>query len=788
MTVLQAQIRGLVIEEKTKLPVPFASISYTINTKQQGMIADKQGKFTISAHAIKQLNVSCLGYKTKEIILDTMPSSLLIIELEEQDFYIQELLVTPQNNPAIRIIRQVLANKDRNNFKNYDNYSYRCYFKTSGDIQTAEKDTVDMKTEYNMALLLSETVTLCNKSGQTIEEKIIATRTSGMKSPVFGQISYTIFYKAISFYENSIRIFGESGSNNKMQTDYLSPLSDNCLSAYNFQLEEEYITANDTIFEIIYFPPKNKNFNALMGTMFISSNGYALSSIIARPYEKGLIEFKFKQTYQWVDGKWFPENLEEKIGFSQLRLDKKSDAYLAYFIATKIDSVSFDIPEKRKSNRIDRIYLDEKSLAGSDSIIENTRPLALSEKEIKAYHALDSLNDNGRIDMVMNALTKVDEGKVSLKKFDVDVARFYNSNRYENARFGLGLYTNEYLIKFLSIGGYIGYGTKDEKLKYGGSIEFLLNRLHDMKIKYSYQNSLKEAGQDLLDAAEFRNNYLRNTLSYRFDHCVENKIEANYHVLRPLKIKASLNMRNLTPLYDYAYKGRALQNYIADEIQFSLRYAFGERYSTLRNRRAIMSEGNPVFNIRYTRGINFLRTNALTYNKWEASMNVVAYNGRIGQSNLRIAGGYIDRSLPYSLLFTGEGSKRDFLSFLISNTFQTMQPYEFLSDKYAHVFYSHNFGTLLFKTKIFRPEFAIAYNAGWGKLNDASHHAIEFKTQNHFYQEAGLVINNILRFNYLNVVYIRLGIGGFLRIGYYKLDKFNDNFALKVTLNIAFTR
>jgi hypothetical protein len=285
---LQAQIQGIIVEEKTRRPVPFASLSYTSDKQQQRLIADKQGRFSIPFHRIEHLTVSGIGYKTKEIDFNSAPASLLVVELEEQDFLIRELLVTPGENPAIRIIRQVLANKGRNNFKNYDRYSYRCYFKTTLGMDTPETENADSSranTKENSDLFISETVSLCTKSGQAREEKIIATRTSGMKSPVFGQVSYTLFYKAISFYEQTIQIFGETESSDKMQTDYLSPLSNACLGAYQYQLEEEYVTGNDTVFEIIYFPKKNKNFNALTGRMFISSKGYALTGIVAGPHE-----------------------------------------------------------------------------------------------------------------------------------------------------------------------------------------------------------------------------------------------------------------------------------------------------------------------------------------------------------------------------------------------------------------------------------------------------------------------------------------------------------------------
>jgi hypothetical protein len=199
----------------------------------------------------------------------------------------------------------------------------------------------------------------------------------------------------------------------------------------------------------------------------------------------------------------------------------------------------------------------------------------------------------------------------------------------------------------------------------------------------------------------------------------------------------------------------------------------------LGNHRLAVSAGNPVFNLSYARGVS-----GFSYNKWEASVDVRAYDGRIGQSNLRIEGGYIDSPLPYSLLFTGEGSKDKLFSLFVRNTFQTMLPYEFLSDRYVRAFYSHNFGSLLVKTKLFSPEFLVAYNIGWGDLNHASDHTIDFKTQNHFYQETGLIIDNILYYK-LYICNIRLGIGGFVRTGYYQHDTLKDNMALKFNVSIS---
>lgn len=114
-----------------------------------------------------------------------------------------------------------------------------------------------------------------------------------------------------------------------------------------------------------------------------------------------------------------------------------------------------------------------------------------------------------------------------------------------------------------------------------------------------------------------------------------------------------------------------------------------------------------------------------------------------------------------------------------------MLPYEFLSDRYLHLFYSHNFGSLLLNTPKFKPQFIVVQNTGWGSLTNASYQGIDFKTKERIYLESGLIINNLLKFNYINMFYLNVGVGGFYRYGYYGSTNFSDNFALKLSVTMS---
>ena len=300
---------------------------------------------------------------------------------------------------------------------------------------------------------------------------------------------------------------------------------------------------------------------------------------------------------------------------------------------------------------------------------------------------------------------------------------------YEGSHIGLGLYTNEQLSKIVSFGGFVGYGFKDEKLKYGGQVVFDLNKYNEMQLKLSYQNKLKELGSNAInDYAQFSiNNYLKSYIGSRFDNYIEKKVGFGFRAFRFLKVNTSLSLNEISPTYNYAYKGSKLTHYQVDEIQISARYAYGEELGNIGNQRFVNYAGNPIINLTYKRGTNLFNKNSFQYNRIEGAIDYSAYNGRIGQSNFRLAAGFIGSSLPYGLLFTGEGSKSSTVPLIINNSFQTMTPYEFLSDKYAHLFYSHNFGSLLINTKKFKPQFIIVQNSGWGTLSNAGYHGLTLR-------------------------------------------------------------
>jgi hypothetical protein len=76
-------------------------------------------------------------------------------------------------------------------------------------------------------------------------------------------------------------------------------------------------------------------------------------------------------------------------------------------------------------------------------------------------------------------------------------------------------------------------------------------------------------------------------------------------------------------------------------------------------------------------------------------------------------------------------------------------------------------------------------SSGWGELKNASHQGIDYKEKNKLYHESGLIVNNIVRFNYLKMFYLGIGAGAFYRYGNYEYDAIRNNLAIKLSIIIS---
>jgi hypothetical protein len=265
------------------------------------------------------------------------------------------------------------------------------------------------------------------------------------------------------------------------------------------------------------------------------------------------------------------------------------------------------------------------------------------------------------------------------------------------------------------------------------------------------------------------------------------RADLSFRPFNYLKMNIGFSNSIKNPAYDY-YFGTTEKNvsigvneFEFTELNVGFRYAYGEKF--VRNDRSKISLGThyPVFRIKYSRGFDNLLSGEYSYNRIDFRLTKSFYIRYLGESSFEINGGYVDGNIPATNLYNGNGSYRNFTIFAPSS-FATMRMNEFLVNKYISFYYSHNFGNLLFKTRIFKPEPLIVTNIGFGWLSYSdSHYDISINSFEKGYYESGLLINRIIDFGFYNV-----GTGVFYRYGPYSFTGAKDNLAWKISIIFPF--
>lgn len=776
-------------------------VSISKNDNDGGTTSDLDGHFSIIAREGDTLRLSYVGYAKQEWILGK--DFNIHIQLEPTTAILAEIIVTPGENPAWRIIRAVLNHSDKNDPQQYKGYRFNAYHKTvmaidslsddetwkpakapKGAFQKRALEKAAIKRDLfsnEMHFWLSESLTeTFFRHPSQHKEKILATKSS-MPNDITAGLN-PINFQPFGFYQALIRL--EFADQN-----YVNPINTSCFQHYDFEIKDTLFHSIDTTFVIAFKPLKNKHFIALEGLLYINTHGYAIENVIASSADKNQkIQFKIQQQSSLIDGRWFPQQLNTDL-FIKMRFQ---DRFIQYGFRNRslISDVDYSIPDKKVFNH----YLKER-VSTTEFVFDSIRPVALSQKEKRTYSNWDSLamlRSSYRFLKTYNGLIKVAATGLWEGKYGgLVVSDLLQFNEQEGLRLGVGLQTSSTLSKRQSFYGYTAYGLKDKQLKYGGSWDVKLHPHRGLRLRISYKKELEEPGQ---------NRFLRavnhpwagfngsNFSLSRLDDIEQWKLNIFYHPHPAWQLNFFIVREERTPTYDYQF----IQNEVPVSVPFNLeqgglriRWSPKEKLVKMDQLEAVLYPSYPIIHFSATYGkaenldLSFIKisTRLIHEFRWKY----------IGNTSLVLEGGYIDKPLPYPYLFQVKGNKNGGIS--TPSTFNTASVTEFTNQEYIYAFITHDFGYLLGKinkTPWFRPELSLIQNIGWGRNHTlASQHSFELKDFRKTYLESGVGLKNILRVSYFDVAH--LGVGGTLyyRWGAYQLDKFQDNLFFQFQLSVS---
>ncbi|MNK50054.1 hypothetical protein D3C87_689240 [compost metagenome] len=807
----QIQINGIVTDSNNK-PLPFATITTSENNNT---ITDVDGKFIFKiSSSATSLTVSYIGFQTKTIALinnKTFYSAALLQQTDD----LKEVVVSNEN-PALTIIKKVIANKSINDpQKKLNNFEYKTYNKL---IVTANPDSIDGRIDTSVAykdlnkkiinidssdykfkeivskqhLFQTEKVSQYQFGNNKLKETVLGTKIAGFKQPIYEVLAFNL--QSISIYDSNYELF---------ETKYENPISKNAPSSYNYKLLDTVsIRGRDTY--MIYFKNKSKHrTSGLEGVVYIDKENYAVAKAVMRI--KGVLDISGIHEFEYIPKEkiWFQSNTTFKIvkgkndddirilgGTIQFDGDvednfetrKKVASDFTYLLS---ESNSFDIrvntgtPIKNPSLYIE---INDDAAKKPESFWEAYRKENLDLKSQKTYLLLDSLSIRNRIEKRLGIGRKIINGFYPIGPIDLDLKKIISYNNYEGFRLGVGGITNDRLSKYFRVEGYGAYGTKDGVFKYSVGGGVLLDKHTNTWFNGYYTDDVREIASTVfsVDKRVFKIYDPRPINISTFYEYIGWRANVQTKFIPKTEAVFELSRNYIEPKFDYLFNlnGKLYSNYIMTTAMLSIVWAPFSNYMQTPTGRTESDKKFPRFTFQYTQSLPNVFENDFTFSKIDFKAEYEKQYLNRQKTSLLLQAGYAMGDVPITHLYNTAPNNLtketifQRITFAGRNSFETMFFNEFFSSQYLMFQIKHGFDRIKIMKKV-RPSLVLVTRMAWGSMeNPEQHVGPAYKTLDKGYFESGLELNRIFK---------GFGLGGFYRYGPNQLTRFEDNIAVKIS-------
>ena len=700
-------------------------------TSSQGVLTDINGFYSIEAQQGDVLQFSYVGYTQQNITVGS--ARRINVRLAPDGYSISELAILPGVNPAHRIIENAVANRVRNNPENRDAFSCMVYNRLVADVMIDSVANPElfaqMPRDLGSYILMNEAVIRHEYTyNGNVSEHIVSSRTSSadefqMLAFLQPTLQFFHFYNDVLEWKAPLKFF-------------VNPISPGSTSKYFFMLRDTIVSGVDSTFIISFQPRRAANFDGLKGLLYINTDGWAIQNVVAEPADYSPTRLILQQSYDMIDGVWFPSELSLELFFNVFTLQGVTGVYRGSSRITDVD-LSADLSDRTFRSR--NITIADDAHIRLEPI-ERLRGRELTMREDSTYRLYGNILDRpGRF---FEGIT--DREAIVINIFDFPLEKIFDENYFEGLRIGLGMYTNRHLSPWFSVGGYYGFGLEDRQGKYGASVSVFPQKDLDFEIRFWWENDLF------------------NFFRHRETGVGAQKLSGKFDVLATFKVQ------ELQSLFDYSYRGREMSQIWERnaEAGFMLRYAHREERIKMYRRTHALFTTHPIIYFNFFTGIPNVYGSKYNYIKLEAGAERSWHVRNLGTVTFSLWGGWMNNDVPFPMTFAVTDTEQSLFHtrFPDSRTsFNVLTGDVYAANQYFNAFLYHDFGTLLFKTQstVFRPRIAVAQSLGWSKLNRPERHIspeINILDMQKGYFESGVMIEDVIRLELLKMFFF--GIGG----------------------------
>lgn len=805
---VQAQFRvtGIIKDEATKTPLPFATVQ---SSSGRTTVADITGKFEfISSAPGEKMTVTYLNYTSKEYTIEKTAHFSIFLKPKAR---LSEARLNQKQEQSRAFINQVHAHIPQNNPKQaLTNFQYKGYNKIvvtahsdsiRGKIDTLRKfnkikiDSSDFKFKKLISkqhLFVTEKVSLFQFSDKKFKETVLGSQMSGFKSPIYEIIGFNL--QSNSVYEPRYEL---------LETKYVNPISKSGLRDYEFELLDT-LTISNRPTVLVYFKNKKRiNRKGLEGLLFVDRESYAIAKAVMRV--RGIIDLTAVHEFDYLPNEkiWFPNTYELKIikgknddpikilggtiefegEYDELgtKREKAASDYSYLLSKTFYYDREINIPLTIQRNSV-AIEIDEGAAQKDTTFWIKNRKDRFTRRDRNTFAVKDSLAFFKGINAKLFFGRKIINGYVPIGFFDFDLRYLISYNNYEGFRFGLGGTTNERFSKNYKLDGYVAYGLKDEKIKYhlGGSTR--VGNFSNTWTGLSYVDDVQEIGSTKfnIDKRVFKIYDPRpiNVSTFYHHQTWKGYVETNF--LPNTESIWQLNHSRIEPLFNYAFfDGEKLYNrYTMTTASVSIQWNPFSDYMHTPGGKIEIEKRFPKFTFQFTESLPGILDNDFKFGKIDARAEYerLFINGQ--KSTVLIQGGYAFGDVPLTHLYNNSPNNLDRevllqrLTVAGKNSFETMRFNEFFSSRYVMFHFKHGFKRVELFRKV-KPSLVLVTRMAWGNMDKPEQHVgLDYKTINQGFFESGIELNQI---------FSGFGLAGFYRYGPNQFSRFEDNIALKLT-------
>ncbi len=758
------QISGIIVDESTGDSIPLASVQY--KGHKVSCVSDVSGRFAIERHDGWYATFSAVGYKSLRLLIGPNTPKEMRITLKPDTKALGEVTVktrkqkySRKENPAVELMRRIIAAKKRTDISNHDFYQYAKYQKLTLSINDLTPEDLETKrfkksqwmmnqveaNPYNNKLtlpfMIDETFSreAYRKSPGNHKSIIVAQRSEGVNKLIqTGEIMNTVMkdvFSNIDIYDDQIRL---------LQAHFTSPIGDGAIQFYRYYIVDTVEVERDSCFHLQFLPNNQQDFG-FRGELWVvkDSSLHVKRCHMTLPIKTGVNFVKnlqIMQAYSRLDnGEWV-------LSQDDMVAEMSVASFLTKALVvrnTRFSDYSFSPIAKKVFKGKQTVITDPDAKMRDEAFWQQIRPLSLTRSEARMPEFLHDMENTKNFKYAIFALKVLIENFMETgtqkhpSKIDIGpINTMITSNNIDGVRTRISTQTTANLNRHLFFKGYYAHGWKSRHNYYSAELTYSFNRKQYLPQEYPRRTLQILSAKDVCSPSDKfmitdKDNVFTSLKWTKVDMMMfynRQQISFDYEWFGGLRLTARVKAEKneacgtlrFTPLSMVG--SDATDNSIklrTTEASLQLRYAPGETIVNSKQRRIPVNREAPIFTLTHTMGFKGVLGGDYNYNFTEASIYKHFWMNSWGDIEAQISGGVQWNKVPFPLLIAPAAN----LSFLVQyQTFNLINNMEFLNDRYASLDVMWNMNGKLFNRipllKKLKWREVIGVKCLWGSLSE----------------------------------------------------------------------